>query len=79
METKFKLKYESHWGEELYLTGNMDALGSWKPEKALAMRYVDNGYWSVAVELDESETVEYKYIIKENGQIRWESRGNRCW
>ena len=79
MEIKFKLKYDSHWGEELFLTGNMDALGSWNPEKALAMRYVDNGYWSAAAELDESETVEYKYIVKENGQIRWETRGNRCW
>lgn len=79
MKVVFHLKYDSHWGEELFLVGNAEALGSWDPENAFAMRYVDNGYWSVIVELDESETVEYKYIVKENGLTRWETRGNRCW
>ena len=79
MKATFHLKYDSRWGEELFLTGNAEALGFWNPEKTLAMRYVDNGYWSVDVDLNDSETVEYKYIIKESGQIRWETRENRRW
>ncbi len=79
MKVTFHLKYDSHWGEELFLMGNIEALGFWKPENALPMRYVDNGYWSVDVVLSDTETVEYKYIIKENGQIRWETRENRHW
>lgn len=79
MKVTFHLKYDSHWGEVLFLTGNVEKLGSWNPEKAIAMRYVDNGYWSAVVDLNKSESVEYKYIIKENGQIKWESRDNRRW
>ena len=79
MKVTFHLKYDSHWGEELFLTGNVEKLGSWNPDKALAMRYVNNGYWSVDVELNDTETIEYKYIIKENEQFRWEARENRHW
>lgn len=79
MKVTFHLKYDSHWGEELLLVGSADALGQWNTNKALAMRYVDHGYWSANVELDADESVEYKYVVKENGQVRWESRDNRCW
>ena len=39
------------------------------------MEYVGPGTWSV--EIDATPTIEYKYFIRENGQIRWEDGTNR--
>ena len=75
MKTLFRLRYDSRWGEELYLTGNTSELGNWNPNKALAMQYAGTRIWSV--ETDINGTIEYKYFIRENGQIRWEDGSNR--
>ncbi len=75
MKTLFRLRYDSRWGEELYLTGNTSELGNWNPNKALAMQYAGTRIWSV--ETDINGTIEYKYFIRENGQIRWEDGPNR--
>ncbi len=96
MKTLFRLRYDSHWGEELFLTGNTSELGHWNTEKAVPMEYVGPGIWSALVETVHApsnhpinhvgETVhapslpnglEYKYFIRENGQIRWEDGPNR--
>ena len=75
MKTLFRLRYNSRWGEELFLTGNIPELGKWNPNKAVPMEYVGPGTWSV--EIDATPTIEYKYFIRENGQIRWEDGTNR--
>ncbi len=80
MKTTFKLRYDSRWGEELFLTGNSTELGNWNPNKAIKMEYVGTGIWSVSVETHgraSLPTTEYKYFIRENGQIRWEDGPNR--
>ena len=75
MKTLFRLRYNSRWGEELFLTGNSAELGNWNTNKAVKMEYVGPGIWSV--EIDGTPTTEYKYFIRENGQIRWEEGPNR--
>jgi len=75
MKTLFRLRYDSRWGEELFLTGNTSELGDWNPNNAVAMEYVGPGIWSV--ETIVSAMMEYKYFIRENGQIRWEDGPNR--
>ena len=80
MKTQFRLRYDSRWGEELFLTGNTTELGLWSPNKAVKMEYVGPGIWSVSVETRRAtslQTVEYKYFIRENDQIRWEDGPNR--
>ena len=80
MKTTFKLRYDSRWGEELFLTGNISELGNWNPNKAVLMKYEGPGIWSVSVETHgraSLPTTEYKYFIRENGQIRWEDGPNR--
>ena len=81
MKTLFRLRYDSRWGEELFLTGNSDELGKWNPNKAVPMEYVGPGIWSVSVEPHGRaallQTTEYKYFIRENDQIRWEDGPNR--
>ena len=75
MKTLFRLRYDSRWGEELFLTGNANELGLWNPNKAVPMKYVGPGIWSV--EIDGTPMTEYKYFIRENDQIRWEDGPNR--
>ena len=81
METLFRLRYNSRWGEELFLTGNTTELGHWNPNKAVPMEYVGPGIWSVCVETHGRASLpqptKYKYFIRENGQIRWEDGPNR--
>ena len=80
MKTLFRLRYDSRWGEELFLTGNSTELGKWNPNKAVPMEYVGPGIWSVCVETQRAtslQTAEYKYFIRENDQIRWEDGPNR--
>ncbi len=94
MKTLFRLRYDSRWGEELFLTGNIAELGLWNPNKALKMEYVGPGIWSASVEtqclaspkngktkrMDETQgiaSLQYKYFIRENDQIRWEDGPNR--
>ena len=75
MKTLFRLRYDSRWGEELFLTGNSAELGNWNTNKAVKMEYAGPGIWSV--EINGTPTAEYKYFIRENGQIRWEEGPNR--
>jgi 4-alpha-glucanotransferase len=75
MKTLFRLRYNSRWGEELFLTGNNAELGNWNTNKAIPMEYVGHGIWSA--EIDGTPPTEYKYFIRENGQIRWEEGPNR--
>ncbi|KAJ3434150.1 glycerophosphoryl diester phosphodiesterase [Anaeramoeba flamelloides] len=60
--------------------GNCEQLGNWdltKPvqlEKRIDSQNTGQLLWSVKVDLPESQEVEYKYIIKENGFVeRWET------
>ena len=81
MKTLFRLRYDSRWGEELFLTGNDLELGNWNTDKAVPMEYVGPGIWSALVETQNFASLpngmEYKYFIRENGQIRWEDGPNR--
>ena len=80
MKTLFRLRYDSRWGEELFLTGNSTELGNWNPNNAVPMEYVGPGIWSVSVETRRATSLqmtEYKYFIRENDQIRWEDGPNR--
>ena len=70
MKTLFRLRYDSRWGEELFLTGNTNELGLWNPNKAVEMEYVGPGIWSVSIDTNEgdethgraSQPTEYKYF-----------------
>jgi 4-alpha-glucanotransferase len=80
MKTLFRLRYDSRWGEELFLTGNSTELGNWNPDKGVPMQYDGPGVWSVCVETHgraSQRPTEYKYFIRENHQIRWENGSNR--
>ncbi|KAF5388835.1 hypothetical protein D9757_005602 [Collybiopsis confluens] len=64
-------------GENIYLTGSIDALKDWSPENALALSSANYPIWSVTVTLPGSTDVQYKYIKKDgSGTVTWESNPN---
>ncbi|EED14963.1 glucoamylase precursor, putative [Talaromyces stipitatus ATCC 10500] len=72
-------------GQDIYLTGNISALGSWSTTagKAIALsaqdyRSADN-LWYVALTLPSDTAFEYKFFKNESGMIIWEDDPNRVY
>lgn len=76
MRIVFKLHFHSHWGEQVFLTGDNEAFGRWQTEKALPLRYTDEGTWTAETTINESGTIAYKYFINndKDNSIRWEDK-----
>lgn len=45
MRVTFFIEYHTRWGQQLFLSGGIEALGSGNEERALPMQYVDDGWW----------------------------------
>ncbi|GAA2580378.1 hypothetical protein GCM10010399_07670 [Dactylosporangium fulvum] len=74
----FNVSASTSWGQNVYLVGNVPALGSWNPANAIPMSSADYPTWRATVVLPPNTAVEYKYIKKNpDGTITWESGGNR--
>lgn len=73
----FNVDATTVFGENIFLTGSIDALVNWSPDNALALNADNYPIWSVTVNIPASTSFEYKYIRKFNGAITWESDPNR--
>ncbi|KAJ6452536.1 glucoamylase [Mycena vitilis] len=64
-------------GENIYLTGSVDALQNWSPDSAMILSPANYPTWSITVDVPASTLIEYKYIRKTNGVLTsWESDPN---
>ncbi|KIK68980.1 carbohydrate-binding module family 20 protein [Collybiopsis luxurians FD-317 M1] len=73
----FNVNASTVFGQNVYLTGSIDALKNWSPDNALALSSGDYPIWSVTVTLPASTDVQYKYIKKDgSGTVTWESDPN---
>ncbi|KAI0057906.1 glucoamylase [Artomyces pyxidatus] len=72
----FNVQATTQLGENIYLTGSVDALENWSPDNALLLSAANYPTWSITVTLPASTIVQYKYIRKFNGQVTWESDPN---
>jgi len=78
----FYLRFYTHPGQSLYISGNTAALGNGDPEKALAMQYMDREFWhgSISLEAPLSHPLKYHYIFRgEDGAITQEWGDDRSW
>lgn len=74
----FKVSATTVWGENVYVIGNIPALGNWDPAKAVLMSATAYPVWTATVTLGVPQTVEYKYIRKNSaGAVVWEGGANR--
>jgi alpha-amylase len=65
-------------GTNVYVVGNVSALGNWDPASAVALSSSGYPIWSGTVTLPAGTAVEYKYIKKDSsGNVTWESNANR--
>lgn len=64
--------------EIIAVSGNCDLLGNWNPDQALRMNDAEFPFWNVNIPLGDIKLpLEYKFIIKRNGDPVWEEGGNR--
>ena len=74
MKYNFNVDYRTNWGEALYITGNIPALGNGDPARALPMSLHDTETWRAEIDTEmPAEGLEYAYIVRhENGSVRHE-------
>ena len=81
MTIHFYLRYYTHPGQALFISGNNDFLGNDETAKAVEMSYYNNDFWHVEIELpkDFDDTVLYKYFLKDkDGSEIFDGEENRA-
>ncbi|MBR4851266.1 MAG: 4-alpha-glucanotransferase [Tidjanibacter sp.] len=64
--------------QRLYIVGSVEALGCWDVEKALPLTIESYPYWTIALDMKSlGDEFEYKFIVKESGNVWWEEGYNR--
>ena len=74
MNIKFNIDYRTHWGESVYIGGDIPQLGNGKPEDAIKMVLHGEQSWEYNLQLpDDIGEFDYFYIVKdETGKERRE-------
>ncbi|CCL98856.1 uncharacterized protein FIBRA_00862 [Fibroporia radiculosa] len=72
----FEVDYDTEYGENVYITGSVNALENWSATNALIMSAADYPTWSITVYLPPSTTIQYKYLTQYNGEVTWEDDPN---
>ena len=75
MTIKFKIEYNTRWGEDIYITGSSPTLGSNDVSKALKLTCTAPGCWEgeIKVFLTKERVISYKYFIKGENGIYYEA------
>lgn len=62
-------------GENVYVSGNIAALGGWNTASAVALSSASYPVWKVTVSIPCNTAVQYKYIKKNGTTVTWELNG----
>ncbi|NJN18612.1 MAG: ATPase [Oscillochloris sp.] len=73
----FNVNATTTWGQNVYVVGNIPALGNWNTANAIPLSAAGYPIWSGTVSIPTNTAVEYKYIKKDGGNVVWESGANR--
>lgn len=66
MTLHFYLQFSTRFGQTLFVSGNIDALGNDDIEKALPLAYLNEQLWHGSVTVpDDKETIRYKYLLRQ--------------
>nr|BAU78332.1 glucoamylase2 [Pholiota microspora] len=76
VQATFNVVATTQLGENIFLTGSINALELWSLDNALALNSNNYPTWSITLTLPANTNFEYKYIRKFNGAITWESDPN---
>ncbi len=73
MIISFKIDYQTHGEDKLFVAGSSPEMGEWNPEKAVPMRDKGTGEWETELKGSFSTNFEYKYLVKNDEGYIWES------
>jgi alpha-amylase len=74
----FEVNATTVLGENLFVVGNVAALGNWNTAAGLALSSAAYPFWRATINLPAGTAVEYKYIKRNgSGAVTWESGANR--
>jgi alpha-amylase len=76
----YAVQAETSWGQNVYVVGNTATVGNWDPAAAVPLTTGTSTYprWNGTGTLPPNTNVEYKFIIKQDGQpVIWETGANR--
>ncbi|MEH1013979.1 carbohydrate-binding module family 20 domain-containing protein [Micromonospora sp. CPCC 206060] len=74
----FNANVSTYYGQNVYVVGNLAALGGWNPANGIALSSADYPVWRATVNLPPNTAIAYKYVKKNpDGSFTWESGGNR--
>ncbi|KAJ5260542.1 hypothetical protein N7478_012147 [Penicillium angulare] len=85
LPVRFEEVVTTTYGENVYISGSISALGDWDTDDAIALSAVDytssDPLWYVVVTLPVGTSFEYKFIEKTDGSssVEWESDPNRSY
>ncbi len=80
MKLTLKINYYTHWGQRLFVSGNITELGNGKIEKAVEMAFFNGEHWEFSsdIKISKNKKLEYFYFVKdETGRIVKEWGENR--
>ena len=75
VKISFYLKYQTHFGQSIWVFGNHPSLGGGQPQKALPLSYLNDNFWVLELNFPfTDQKIEYHYLIREeNGKelVEW--------
>ena len=81
MKLQFYLPFTTKFGQQLWISGNIDELGNNDPANALLMEYLNEEFWYSSIEIKRKElpkNISYRYMLKnENGELLFEWGNDR--
>ncbi|WP_181686013.1 alpha-amylase family glycosyl hydrolase [Halorhabdus salina] len=69
VSTTLAVDVETDWGEEVYLTGSLDALGSFDPDDAVPMNAEDYPTWTTEIDVPNGTYFEFEWIKKRDETV----------
>lgn len=70
MTITFQIHYNTQWGQQLAIVGNVPELGSGNEQQAQVMQYIGGGYWRISIPFKKAPSnLEYKYLIKDDSTL----------
>ena len=80
MKLTLKINYHTHWGQRLYVIGNLSELGNNNIDNAVEMAYFNGEQWELVLDIKvlRNKNLEYYYFVRdEQGKVVSEWGGNR--
>ena len=70
---KFRVRIFTHYGQEIFLTGNTPELGEWQDDSIIPLFFENNqDYWSTQILFpfsSQQRTIKYRYLVCSGGRI----------